>query len=114
MQLIGNSGCTDCSTQLLAFLSDHNWRVRYFALDTLYKLHYLDSAILRRIIKNDMHETVKAKAIMTLGKCGNHDDAVFLDTLLANEEYRGAKLSKAIDVALSSLKDKDEGARGLR
>jgi len=105
MQIIGIIGCTNCENGLVVFLNDPNWRMRFFTIDSLDKLTYKNiSSFLPNIIRNDSNTNVKIKAIITLGKYGNTKDIIFLENLLDQKEYKGNKLSKAINIALVDLK----------
>lgn len=105
IQIIGITGCTNCEQDLSTFLNDPNWRMRFFALDTLDKLNYdRMSPLLHKVIKNDVNKNMKIKAIMILGKCGSKNDIIFLKNLRHQREYDDQKISKAIDIAIEKLK----------
>lgn len=107
LQVIGFVGCTNCEDSLLVFLNDSNWRVRFFALETLEKLKYREIAsLLPDIIKNDSDRRVKIKAIMALGKYGNTLDIVFLEELSNQKEFKNKNLNKAINMAILNLKSR--------
>jgi len=112
IQIIGLTGCSNCDKQLIFFLYDPDWRVRFFTVDTLDKLkckNFLD--LLPDIITKDSDENVKTVAIMMLGKHGSAKEITFLEDLFKRSEYQDKKLNTAIESALlklkSSYKDKE-------
>lgn len=107
LQIIGFVGCTSCKDGLLIFLNDPNWRIRFFALETLEKLEYGEiTSLLPNIIKNDSDRRVKIKAIITLGKYGSKKDIAFLKELSNQEEYKNKNVNKAINMAILNLKSR--------
>jgi len=107
IEIIGYIKCSNCQDELVPFLNDPNWRVRFFTVDVLGKLkHEKLFTLLPKIILKDPNERVKIGAIIALGKCGNEKDVRFLEKLAAEKEYQGNKLIKAINMALTRLRSK--------
>ena len=105
LQIISFIKCSNCEDKLISFLNDPNWRVRFFTIDVLDKLEYEKlSARLPGIILNDTNQKVKIGAIMAIGKSGNAKDIRFLENLATLKKYQNKHLSKAINIALVSLR----------
>ena len=107
LQIISYANCSNCGVNLVPFLYDPDWRVRFFAVDALNKLEYkrlIDQ--LPEVILNDPNENVKIGAIMILGERGNTKDIKFLENLASRKKIYSKKYGKAIDIALDELRSK--------
>ena len=105
LQIIGFIRCSNCEEELIPFLRDPDWQVRFFTIDVLDKFEYDKLvSLLHHIILNDPNTQVKIGAIMALGKLGNTKDLPFLDNLAAEKEYQDKNLIKAISIASAQLK----------
>lgn len=101
IHIIGVLGCTDCAGALLPYMSDPDWRVRHFTVDSLGLLGYKDFSMLaRNAIQKDQSERVKIKAILALGEFGSNDDALYLESLASGNFKNDERIKKAIKLAM--------------
>lgn len=88
LTLIGAMRCLECEQKILPFVDDSNWKVRFFALETLALLNYKDfSALTRNILIIDQDKRIKKKAILLLSEFGDSNDILFLKKL-ADGKYK--------------------------
>lgn len=103
IQIIGFTGCLNCEEKLVMFLTDPDWRVRFFTIDTLDRLEYKKISLhLPKIIIKDTNNNVRVCAIMSLGKYGNTKDMNFLKDISKRKDYDNEKITKAINIALTA------------
>lgn len=87
MQILAGKKCLKCTELFLEKTKDPSWKVRFFAIDSLEYINYLDEkSIIRDILINDESQRVKFKAIMFLSYNKDENNMKFLTDYYNNEK----------------------------